>query len=97
MVSAALGVAGDVREARSHAADAERIPGMNDPRIIPADYDQLQKWFNLIRRMQSTVTTGASLFIEVGVFIDEAGIPRKWTSPKVSRLEPKNGEVKLSD
>ncbi len=70
---------------------------MNEPIIIPADYDNLTAWFNIIRHANRVIVRGANQWVQIGVFVDKNGIPQFWEVHEPRDLSPKSKEVIIRD
>ena len=66
----------------------------------PPDFpsDIRKNWYNLIRRLQGTARTQQGLAaITITVFVNAEGDPIKWTSPRMTCLEPKGSDDQFLD
>ena len=60
---------------------------------LPADYERLAPWLNILRQMNSIVVFGSAQIISITVLIDEKGIPYLWSEPERRRLYPRAKEL----
>jgi hypothetical protein len=49
---------------------------------VPKDYEELQKWFNIIRHCNSIIVRGANQFVTVTAYVDRNGKPQLHTAPE---------------
>lgn len=60
---------------------------------LPADYDRLAPWFNVLRQCNSTIVFGSAQIVSITVLIDEKGKPCLWSEPSRQRLYPRSKEI----
>lgn len=56
---------------------------------VPADFAELLKWANVIRRMISVSRSGGYGIITIRVIVDANGTPIHYATPVLTKLEPK--------
>jgi len=64
----------------------------------PRDLHVLMPWLNVVRRLRAAALDGGSYSaIRIVVIADCDGKPVKWTTPKVTAIEPKANGQALDD
>lgn len=48
------------------------------------------EWLSVIRRIQSVAKSEGLSIITINILVDKDGLPQAWTSPKQTKIEPKN-------
>jgi hypothetical protein len=62
--------------------------------ILPADYDRLAPWFNLLRQCNSLLAaTGTMQIVTVTILIGPDGRPQMWSEPSKTRMYPRLKEI----
>ena len=64
---------------------------------LPADFEALRRWFNVIRHCNSIIVRGCNQFVTVTVFIDRNGIPQLHTAPERKDAFPRYREAGFVD
>ena len=60
--------------------------------------DIRRKWFDVVRRMQSTTSNVTTVSIlQVNIVVDKNGDPLVWTEPRLTKLEPRSARQAVVD
>jgi hypothetical protein len=61
--------------------------------VLPADYERLAPWFNVLRQCNSTIVTGVTQLVMITVLIGADGRPLVWSEPERVRMYPRAKEI----
>ena len=77
--------------------DVPMLDGNRHGQKMPADYDMLREWFDVIRHANSIIVRGSLQYVTITAFLDKDGKPVLWGGINCNTLFPRKRDAEFID